>query len=147
MDGCGAPVYAMSLLQLATGIHRFGRPVEQSAASSTRIAARLVECIRKAPWAIGGGGTQDSTILETLGVVSKYGAEGLHIMLAPDGTSVAVKTLDGSRRASALVGLTLLAKTHAVKGVELEKLKDKLQLEVFGGGRIVGSIKTTIEYV
>ena len=90
IDGCGAPVYAMSLAGLARAIHRIGTAGERSPFALHRGAAALVRAVRENPWAIDGPGRPDTIAIERLGVFAKTGAEGVMIMVAPDGTTAAL---------------------------------------------------------
>ncbi|MGF3055725.1 asparaginase [Microbacterium sp. YY-01] len=141
VDGCGAPVYAMSLEALAHGIHRVGGASERSPFALHRTAGALVRAVRENPWAIDGPGRADTQAIEHLGVFAKGGAEGVMTMVAPDGTTVALKMLDGSPRASTVVAATLLAQAGAIDEKALSELVAVLPLEVEGGGRTVGMIR------
>ena len=65
------------------------------------------------------------------------------IMAAPDGTTVASKTLDGSLRASTIVALELLAETGAITRDDVERVRPDLDLVVLGGGVPVGAIRVS----
>ncbi|MFT4306638.1 MAG: asparaginase, partial [Microbacterium sp.] len=108
VDGCGAPVPAISLTGLARALHRMGTASERSPFALHRQGAAVLAAARTHPWAIAGPGRADTTIAERTGVFAKTGAEGLLVMVAPDGTTVAVKVLDGSARAGGAVALRLL---------------------------------------
>jgi L-asparaginase II len=82
--------------------------------------------------------------VQELGVVAKIGAEGVWCAVAPDGSAVAVKVLDGSPRASAAVGVALLARAGAIdRGAAAAYLADD-SLSVRGGGREVGRIRPLV---
>jgi len=66
------------------------------------------------------------------------------VMAAPNGTTVALKVLDGNLRAASAVALTLLAQAGAIETDALQRLFDKLGLAVLGGGLPVGSIRVTV---
>jgi L-asparaginase II len=63
------------------------------------------------------------------------------VMATPQGVSVAIKVLDGSSRATTLVGLTLLAAAGAVEIPEVSSVLEKVVEPVRGGGRPVGKIR------
>ena len=65
-------------------------------------------------WAIDGPGRANTVVIDRLGVFAKLGAEGVMVMAAPDGTTVALKVLDGSLRAATIVALRLLVDAGAV---------------------------------
>lgn len=141
IDGCGAPVHAITLLGLARAIHRIGSASERSPFALHRVAGALVRAVRENPWTIAGPGEPDTIAIETLGVFAKHGAEGVMVMVAPDNTTVALKTLDGSSRASAIVAATLLARTGALTEADVATLATALPLDVLGGGQPVGMIR------
>lgn len=141
IDGCGAPVYAMSLTALARGIHRVGTASERSPFALHRVAGALVRAVREHPWTIEGPGRPDTIAIESLGVFAKGGAEGVMVMVAPNGTTVALKMLDGSLRAATIAAATLLARHGALSAEQVAQLGEALALTVLGGGRPVGAIR------
>ena len=143
VDGCGAPVYGMSLHGLARALHRIGTASERSPFAMYRAAGALVRAVRENPWAISGPGRDDAIAIETLGVFSKVGAEGVQVMVAPNGTTVALKMLDGNPRANAIVAATLLAHAGALTEAQVAELESALNLAVLGAGQPVGRIRVT----
>lgn len=141
VDGCGAPVYAVPLAGLARAIHRVGTSSATSPFALHRNAGALMQAVRENPWAIAGPGRPDTIVIERLGVFSKGGAEGVQVMVAPDGTTVALKMLDGSNRAATLVALRLLELHGALAGADVADAMTLLPLTVTGGGRDVGAIR------
>ncbi|MGM7666175.1 asparaginase [Microbacterium sp. A93] len=141
VDGCGAPVHAMTLSGLARGIHRIGTASERSPFALHRVAGTLVRAVKENPWTIEGPGKPDTVAIETLGVFAKGGAEGIMVMVAPNGATVALKMLDGSSRASTIVAATLLARTGALSEADVAVLATALPLTVLGGGIDVGMIR------
>ena len=144
IDGCGAPVYAMSLTGLARAIQRIATSSERSPFALHRSAGALVRAVRENPWTIDGPGRPDTVVIERLGVFSKYGAEGVQVMTAPDGTTVALKTLDGSTRAGHAVALRLLERAGALDASAVADTLSALPLTVLGGGAQVGVIRATV---
>ncbi|WP_136050657.1 asparaginase [Microbacterium sp. K36] len=141
IDGCGAPVYALTLTGLARAIHRIGTASERSPFALHRVAGSLVKAVRENPWTIDGPGRPDTIAIERLGVFAKGGAEGVMVMVAPDGTTVALKMLDGGARASTIVAATLLARAGGLSDADVAALSDALPLTVHGGGASVGAIR------
>ena len=141
MDGCGAPVHAITLAGLARGIHRIGSASERSPFALHRVAGALVRAVKEHPWAIQGQGKPDTIATEMLGVFAKSGAEGIMVMVAPNGATVAMKMLDGSTRAATIVAATLLARAGALDDADVAALAAALPLAVFGGGSAVGMIR------
>jgi L-asparaginase II len=141
IDGCGAPVFATSLLGLAKAIHRIGNSSATSPFALHRSAAALVQAVRAEPWAIDGPGRPDTIVIERLGVFAKGGAEGVMVMVAPDGATVALKMLDGSSRATTVVALRLLELAGSLSASDVSDTLTRLPLTVSGGGQTVGSIR------
>ncbi|GAA0996120.1 asparaginase [Subtercola frigoramans] len=136
VDGCGAPVHAISLVGLARGISRI--------TSSTDGAARfLTDSVLANGWAIDGPGRANTVCIDELGVFSKLGAEGVMVMAAPDGTTVALKMLDGSLRAASLVGLSLLVSAGALAQADVDRVLPTLDLTIYGGTEPVGAIQVS----
>jgi len=141
IDGCGAPVYALSLTGLARAIHRVGTASERSPFALHRVAGALVKAVRENPWTIDGPGRPDTIAIERLGVFAKGGAEGVMVMVAPNGTTVALKMLDGGARASTIVAATLLARAGGLSEADVATLTEALPLAVLGGGASVGVVR------
>lgn len=144
-DGCGAPVHAMSLESLARGLHRAGTSSESSPFALHRVAATLLRTAREHPDVVEGPGGDDTLTIERFGYFSKKGAEGVQVMVAADGTTVAVKMLDGSNRAGSLVALALLARAGVIGVQEVaEAAAARPRLRITGGGNPVGIIRATV---
>lgn len=141
VDGCGAPVHAITLGGLARGIHRIGSASERSPFALHRVAGTLVRAVRENPWTIEGPGRPDTIAIENLGVFAKGGAEGIMVMVAPDGTTAALKMLDGAGRAATIVAATLLARAGGLSDDDVSNLTNALPLAVLGGGNSVGMIR------
>ncbi|WP_315104481.1 asparaginase, partial [uncultured Microbacterium sp.] len=141
IDGCGAPVYALTLTGLARAIHRVGTASERSPFALHRVAGALVKAVRENPWTIDGPGRPDTIAIERLGVFAKGGAEGVMVMVAPNGTTVALKMLDGGARASTIVAATLLARAGGLSEADVTALAEALPLAVLGGGSRVGVVR------
>ncbi|WP_431795871.1 asparaginase [Microbacterium enclense] len=144
IDGCGAPVYAMSLTGLARAIQRLATSSERSPFALHRSAGTLVRAVRENPWTIDGPGRPDTIVIERLGVFSKMGAEGVQVMAAPNGTTVALKMLDGSNRAGHAVALRLLERAGALDAAAAADALSALPLTVLGGGQQVGVIRAAV---
>ena len=133
LDGCGAPVHAVTLAGLARGIGRV-------AAGRGADAAALRRAILENPWAIDGPGRANTVTVEKLGIIAKLGAEGVMVMGTADGTAVAVKMLDGSLRAATLVALELLVSVGAVEQHNADGVLSATLETVLGGGVPVGEL-------
>ncbi len=144
VDGCGAPVHSVSLTGLVRAVHRIGTSSERSPFALHRTAGALVQAVRENPWTIDGPGRPDTIAIERLGVFAKGGAEGVMVMVAPNGTTVALKVLDGSGRAATAIALALLEKHGALAASDVTATMAQLPLTVTGGGQDVGAIRPTV---
>ena len=146
IDGCGAPVHAMSLSALGRAAHRIGTSSDRSPFALHRTAGALVRAVREHPWAIDGPGRPDTIAIERLGVFAKGGAEGVMIMVAPNGATVALKVLDGSGRATTAIALSLLERVGALAPSDVAQTMSQLPLSITGGGQDVGLIRPTVSH-
>ncbi len=145
IDGCGAPVHAMALSALAHGIQRIATASDGSPFALYRNAAALRNAVLADGWAIDGPGRANTVVIDELGVFAKLGAEGVMVMAAPDGTTVALKILDGSLRAASIVALALLADAGALDRSAVDAVAPRLDLAVLGRGEPVGSIRPSYD--
>jgi L-asparaginase II len=143
IDGCGAPVHALSLTALARGIARIATSRSNSPFAIYREAGHLAEAVRENGWVIAGPGQADSIVIDRLGLFVKGGAEGVMVASADDGTTVALKMLDGSLRAAMVVALRLLADAGAIAHSDVDAVIPELNLTVQGGGQPVGRIRAS----
>ena len=130
VDGCGAPLFGMTLSGLARSFLRL---------SDEAGAARVVaDAMRTHPFFVAGTGREDTELMtEIAHLLSKAGAEGVHAAAVPGAGSVVVKIDDGNERARmpvVVAGLRLLGLTGEV----LDRLATGA---VLGGGHPVGTIR------
>lgn len=136
VDGCGAPLFGMSLRALGTGIARVTDGHDPD-------ADRLVEAIRGNAWALDGAGRDNTRVIDATDAIAKIGAEGV-LIIARDGIAVAVKCLDGSQRGNTAVAVTLLARHGVIDRAVAESLIDELVSPVTGGSEIVGRLTVSV---
>ena len=144
IDGCGAPVYAMSLTALARGIHRVGTASHDAPDARDRAAATLRDAVIANPFVAGGSGEHDTAIVSQLGIFAKRGAEGIMVVSAHDGTTVALKILDGNLRAAGLVAVRLLENVGAIDASDAVRVREHFSTVVLGGGRPVGELRASV---
>ncbi|MBG6239687.1 L-asparaginase II [Mycetocola sp. CAN_C7] len=143
IDGCGAPVHALSLASLARGIGRIRTSSPTSPFAIYRNAGLLCAAVLENGWALDGPGRANTIVIDRLGVFAKLGAEGVMVMAAADGTTVALKMLDGSLRAATVVGLQLLVDAGALEREAVDAVLPDLKLSIAGGDRTVGEIRVS----
>ena len=131
VDGCGAPVMAVTLAGLARA---FGRLA--SAAPGTD-EALVADAIRAFPEYLGGTGRDVTALIaQTPGLIAKDGAESVYAAGLADGRGVAVKVADGYPRAKPVVLAAALRRI----GVESPALAQLEHAPVLGHGEPVGAI-------
>lgn len=131
VDGCGAPVMAVSPRGLALA---FGR----LAAAADGPQQRVADAIRAYPEFLGGTRRDVTDLIRGLpGVIAKDGAEAFYAVGLPDGRGVAVKISDGTQRARPVV----LADALRRIGVDAEVLDRLAASPVLGHGEPVGSVR------
>jgi L-asparaginase II len=124
VDGCGAPVAAISLTGLATGFLR---------ASTHDVAAAM----RTFPEMASGTGRPDALLMRAVpNLFSKGGAEAVWAAAIPGVGAVALKIDDGGHRAAGPVMVSALKRL----GVTVE-VPDLAAPPVLGRGERVGTIK------
>lgn len=138
VDGCGAPLFAVSLRALATVFSLVARG--RNASGDDDDVERLAAAIRSNAWAIDGPGRANTVVIDELGLICKGGAEGVIAMGSADGTAVAMKSLDGSHRITSLVALELLARAGAISRADADRVSALVTERVLGGGVPVGRI-------
>ena len=135
VDGCGAPVHALSLAGVARA---YTRLVHDAPGTAPR---RVGDAMRAYPRAVGGTGRAVTRLMAGVpGLVAKDGAEGVFAAATPDGGAVAVKIDDGAQRAAVPV---LVAGLRAL-GIVADVLEELSTSPVLGGGRVVGQVRAVI---
>lgn len=135
VDGCGAPLYAVSLYGLARS---FGR----IAAATEGPEARVADAVRRHPENVSGSRRDELDLHHAIpGLVGKAGAEAVYAVGLPDGTGVAIKISDGSPRARAAA----MAATLQRLGLSSPILDDQVATPVLGHGDRVGEIRPAAE--
>lgn len=135
VDGCGAPLFAMSLSGLAAA---FGRILTEADSDPDGPAGRVAGAMRAHPFHVAGSGRDDTDLMiGVAGLLSKGGAEGVHVVAMPGRGAVAVKVADGNDRGRVPVivaGLEIL-------GVQGAVLEQWARADVLGGGAPVGELR------
>jgi L-asparaginase II len=135
VDGCGAPLFALSL----TGLARCFSRIATAPAGSPE--GRVAAAIRGNPRWLGGTRRDVSTLIATVpGLIAKDGAEAVYAAALPDGRAIALKIDDGGQRARPPVMVAALRRL----GVDVTGLDELATTPLLGGGRRVGEIRAVI---
>jgi L-asparaginase II len=136
-DGCGAPLHAVSLRGLATGIARLSR-------GESPESHAVLEAVSTNAWALDGEGRANTVTINTIGGIAKIGAEGLVVVSTPDGVAVAVKIIDGSMRATTPVALEALLVVGAIDEQQRDTVLRVVSQPVMGGEHVIGRLEVQI---
>ncbi|MDX6260947.1 MAG: hypothetical protein QOH84_2635 [Kribbellaceae bacterium] len=132
VDGCGAPILAITLAGLARSFGLFA-----SAAPDT-LEGKIANAFRAYPEYASGSRRDESALMKAIpGLFCKAGAESVYAVGLPDGRGLAVKIDDGTPRARAVV----MAATLQKLGLTHEILAEQQHSPLYGGGIQVGSVQ------
>lgn len=127
VDGCGAPLFLISLLGLA-------RAIRNITISTDPVHHSVIRACRDFPDMVAGEGRLTTRKMrEVPGLFLKEGAEGVQIASLPDGRTLALKVEDGSSRA---LGVLLVAALESFGVVSSSE-----STPIYGGRQVVGSIR------
>ncbi len=125
-DGCGAPLFALSLAGLAQAIHTI-------TISTDPVHQEVVNACRANPLMIAGEGRLTTRLMRAVpGLFMKEGAEGVEVLSMPDGRTLVIKCADGSWRPMG----PIITATFKRWGVEAPDEN----VYVYGGGKVVGQV-------
>ena len=134
-DGCGAPLFALSLVGLA---RTFGALVDAVGGTDEH---RLAEAARAHPDLVAGTG-RDATLLmrQIPGLLAKDGADGVYAAALPGVGAVALKIDDGAARAR----VPVLLAGFAALGLTPDVDADLRATPLLGGGVPVGAVRSSV---
>jgi L-asparaginase II len=141
VDGCGAPVFALSLAGLARA---FQALVTGAPGTPER---RVADAMRAYPeWTSGSLRTERALMATVPGLLLKVGADGVQAFALADGRAAAFKIEDGSARARDPITVALLRRLGVTTrpGVPDSALDEIGAVPVLGGGRVVGVIRAEL---
>ncbi|MEV0152768.1 asparaginase [Micromonospora sp. NPDC050686] len=132
VDGCGAPVLAVSLTGLARAYLRL---VSAEPGTAERTVA---DAMRAYPELVGGTQAEDTRLMRGVpGLLAKVGAEGVIATAVPGVGAVALKIDDGAGRARMPVLVSALRRL----GVDAPVLTEYAEVPLLGGGVPVGAVR------
>ncbi|NYF55532.1 asparaginase [Micromonospora purpureochromogenes] len=132
VDGCGAPVLAVSLTGLA------GAYLRLVSAEPGSVERTVSDAMRAYPELVGGTGAEDTRLMRGVpGALAKVGAEGVIAAAVPGVGAVALKIDDGAGRARMPVLVSALRRL----GVDAPVLAEYAELPLLGGGLPVGVVR------
>ncbi|MER7463313.1 asparaginase [Streptomyces sp. NPDC097981] len=132
VDGCGSPLFSVSLHGLARATARIATAAPDTA------ERRVADALRVHPEMASGTGRDTAELMRAVpGLLAKDGFEGVQVAALPDGRAIAVKIADGADRARIPVAAAALA----LAGVDPRLLAGFAGEPMTGAGRPVGRIR------
>jgi len=130
VDGCGAPLFAISLIGLA-------RAISNLVKSKDDLYQQIVLACTKYPELVAGDGRLTTRMMQAVpGLFMKEGAEGVEVCALSNGRVIAIKIIDGSWRPVAPIIMEIFKRW----GVEMPDESVK----IYGGGSVIGEVIANI---
>jgi L-asparaginase II len=130
VDGCGAPLFAISLIGLA-------RAISNLVKSEDDLYQQIVLACTKYPELVAGDGRLTTRMMQAVpGLFMKEGAEGVQVCALRDGRVIAIKIIDGSWRPVAPIIMEIFKRW----GVEMPDESVK----IYGGTSVIGEVIANI---
>jgi L-asparaginase II len=130
VDGCGAPLFAISLIGLAKAISNLVK-------SKDKHYQQIVSACMKYPELVAGEGRLTTRMMRAVpGLFMKEGAEGVQVCALADGRVIAIKIVDGSWRPVAPIIMEIFKRW----GVEMPDESVK----IYGGSSVIGGVIANI---
>ena len=134
VDGCGAPLFALSLRDLARAFRNLMQ-------SSDEIYKEVIDACRGNPIMVAGAGRLPTLLMSNIdGLFVKDGAEGVMVIATDSGEVIVWKMSEGSQRGA----LTLALASLSHLSIKIDRTKVEFEREVVrGGGEVVGEIRAS----
>jgi L-asparaginase II len=130
IDGCGAPLFALSLIGLA-------RSISNLVKSNEAVHKQIVTACTTYPELVAGEGRLTTRMMRAVpGLFMKEGAEGIEVCALADGRVIAIKIIDGSWRPVAPIIMEIFKRWGVVMPDE--------SVKIYGGGSVIGEVIANI---
>ena len=131
VDGCGAPLFAISLVGLAKAISNLVKSKED-------LYQQIVLACTKYPELVAGDERLTTRMMQAVpGLFMKEGAEGVQVCVLSDGRVIAMKIIDGSWRPVAPIIMDIFTRWGVKTPDESVKIR--------GGELLVGRVVSLID--
>jgi L-asparaginase II len=129
-DGCGAPLFAISLAGLAKAIAAVVK-------SDDLVYKQIVTACTMYPELVAGEGRLTTRMMKAVpGLFMKEGAEGIEVCALSDGRVIAIKIIDGSWRPVAPIIMEIFKRWNVVMPDE--------SVKIYGGSSVIGEVIANI---
>jgi len=145
VDGCGVPVFYLTLRQMARMYARF-------AASGEPAVVRIRTAMMRYPEYVAGTGRFDTVFMRLMAgrAFSKTGAEGVQgvAFLSPEPLAILAKSEDGQRRGVEPAVVEIMRQLKLISEKEVRQLRRFWKPDILNhAGRKVGSVRPRIRMV
>ena len=131
VDGCGAPLFAISLIGLAKAISNLVKSKED-------LYQQIVSACTKYPELVAGDGRLTTRMMRAVpGLFIKEGAEGVQVCALSDSRVIAMKIVDGSWRPVAPIIMEIFKRWGVAMPDE--------SVKIYGGEHVVGRLAVFID--
>jgi L-asparaginase II len=131
VDGCGAPLFTISLIGLA-------RSISNLVKSKESVHKQIVTACTNYPELVAGEGRLTTRMMSAVpGLFMKEGAEGIEVCALSDGRVIAIKIIDGSWRPVAPIIMEIFKRWDV-------SMPDE-SVKIYGGLEVVGSVHPIID--
>jgi L-asparaginase II len=130
VDGCGAPLFAISLNGLAKAISNLIKSKED-------LYQQIVSACMKYPELVAGEARLTTRMMRAVpGLFMKEGAEGVQVCALSDGKVIAIKIIDGSWRPVAPIIMEIFNRWNVEMPEE--------SVKIYGGASVIGEVSANI---
>jgi L-asparaginase II len=130
IDGCGAPLYAISLIGLA-------RSISNLVTAKNPVHKRIVAACTTYPELVAGQSRLTTRLMKAVpGLFMKEGAEGIEVCALPDGRVIAMKIIDGSWRPVTPIIMEIFKRLGLAMPDE--------SVKIYGGASVIGAVISNI---
>ncbi|AOZ93722.1 asparaginase [Paenibacillus crassostreae] len=139
VDGCGLPVHQIPLYNVALGFARLAHPEGTVSAAREEALETIRDAMMAHPVMVSGHKRFDTDVMSAYkgNIVSKMGAEGVQcIGIIDRGIGIAIKTEDGTDRASGVAAMDVLRQLGVTDESSTELLKDYIQAPVLNARKV-----------
>ena len=131
VDGCGATLFAISLIGLAKAISNLVKSKED-------LYQQIVSACTKYPELVAGDARLTTRMMRAVpGFFMKEGAEGVQVCALSDGRVIAIKIIDGSWRPVAPIIMEIFKRWSV-------EMPDE-SVKIYGGEHVVGRVVPSID--
>ena len=148
IDGCGVPVFYLPLYNMAWAYARLAKPEEGNWGEREKSIRVIRDAMLAHPQIVAGTKRFDTVLMDiTKGrILAKIGTEAIYCLASvPDGIGITFKVDDGSYRAVAPAGITILKKMDLLSAAEYQALlKAFPHILKNHRGDIIGTVESVI---